>query len=353
LAAAFCGAPALARTQEAAQLQPGASRELLNEQPPGTICGSVADRSGAFVRGAAVKVAYDDASAGPEAVTDEDGRFCLADVSPGSFHLTVTLQGFATQTVTGILHSGEHYSAPPIVLEVAPASAEVHVSPSQEEIAQDEIKAQEKQRALGFIPNFYVSYVPNAAPLTPKQKFELAWKTTIDPVTFAINAGSAGLQQAANSPSAYGQGAQGYAKRYGASYADLVVGTFLGSAVLPSLLKQDPRYFYKGTGSKTSRVFYALANSVICKGDNGHWQPNYSGLAGSLAAGGLSNLYYPGRDNPVSWTFENFLIGIGTTAATNLLQEFVIRKVTPKLPKTEPVEAIVNKISAKFVGESD
>ena len=199
----LCSGPAaLGQPQEAAQVAAASADQPASAQrTAGSICGSVADRSGALVRGATVKVKQDDASPGREAVTDEDGRFCVTSVSPGSFHLTVTLPGFAPQTVSGILHSGERYSAPPIVLEVAPTSAEVHVSPSQEEIAQDEIKAQEKQRALGIIPNFYVSYVPNAAPLTSKQKFELAWKTAIDPVTFAINGGSAGLQQAANSPS--------------------------------------------------------------------------------------------------------------------------------------------------------
>src|SRR6202042_3601118 len=101
------------------------------------------------------------------------------------------------------------------------------------------------------------------------------------------------IQQADNSFSGYGQGAQGYGKRYGAAYADFVTGTFLGSAVLPSVLKQDPRYFYKGTGSTRSRVLYAMANAVICKGDNGHWQADYSGILGALAAGGISNLYYP------------------------------------------------------------
>jgi len=147
---------------------------------------------------------------------------------------------------------------------------------------------------------------------------------------------------------------EGFAKRYGASYADFVAGTFIGSAILPSLLKQDPRYFYKGTGSKSSRVLYAIANSVICKGDNGRWQPNYSSIGGSLAAGGLSNLYYTGKDrDAVSWTFQNALINIGATAATNLLQEFVIKKVTPKLPKHEPVENLVSKVAAKFVRESD
>ena len=115
----------------------------------------------------------------------------------------------------------------------------------------------------------------------------------MDPVTFAASGGFAGVEQADNGFSGYGQGAQGYAKRYGASYADSFIGTMVGGAILPSLLKQDPRYFYKGTGSKGSRIMYAMANAVICKGDNGHWQPDYSGILGSLAAGGISNLYYP------------------------------------------------------------
>ena len=353
LAALFSGAPGLARAQDAPQPQAEGAPERPNEQPPGTICGSVADRSGALVAGATVKLERDDSSAGSEAVTDTDGRFCLLHVSPGSFHLTVTLPGFTTQTVSGILHSGERYSTPAIVMEIAPASAEVRVTPSQVEIAQEEIKAEEKQRAFGVIPNFYVSYVPNAAPLTPRQKFELAWKTTVDPVTFGLNFGSAALLQATNTPSGYGQGAEGFAKRYGASYADTFAGTFIGSAILPSLLKQDPRYFYKGTGSKSSRVLYALANSVICKGDNGKWQPNYSSIGGSLAAGGLSNLYYSGSDRGVGWTFENALISIGATAATNLLQEFVIKRVTPKLPKHQPVDSVVGRVTSLLIHDGD
>src|SRR5580698_1183712 len=91
----------------------------------------------------------------------------------------------------------------------------------------------------------------------------------------------------------YGQGAQGYAKRFGASYTDGFVGTFLADAVLPSVLHQDPRYFYRGTGSIRSRALYAMASAVICKGDNGRWQPNYSNVLGNLAAAGISNAYYP------------------------------------------------------------
>jgi hypothetical protein len=191
---------------------------------------------------------------------------------------------------------------------------------------------------LGVIPNFYVSYVPGAVPLTTKQKFEIAWKTVIDPVTLVVLVGgAAGVEQAENHFSGYGQGAQGYAKRYGAGYADTITGTFIGGAILPSLLKQDPRYFYKGTGSTPSRILYAVANAVICKGDNGHWQTNYSNILGSLASGGISNIYYPAADrNGAGLTFENAAIGIGATAVTNLLQEFVIRKLTPKVPNRNP-----------------
>jgi hypothetical protein len=81
---------------------------------------------------------------------------------------------------------------------------------------------------------------------------------------------------------------------------------------------------------------YAIANSVICKGDNGKWQPNYSGLMGGLAAGGISNLYYPAKDRDAGLTFQNFAIGIGAAAAANVLQEFVVKRLTPNLPEHDP-----------------
>jgi hypothetical protein len=169
--------------------------------------------------------------------------------------------------------------------------------------------------------------------LSPKQKFELAWKTTVDPITFGLTGVIAGVEQATNAFGGYGQGAQGYAKRYAATYADSVASTFIGSAMLASIFKQDPRYFYKGSGSRRSRILYAIANSVICKGDNGHWQADYSSILGSLAAAGISNLYYSAKDrHDAALTFENTLIGIGSAAAANLLQEFVIRKLTHNAP---------------------
>jgi len=350
-----CAFPVLALSQSqqpSIVLAPGigtsTGRQSTDQQLAGSINGTVVDQTGAAVAGAQVTLAREaprddhsnDQSPSQHVVTGDDGQFSFANLVPGNFQITITAVGFAVQSSSGVLHSGETYTVPPIALALATAVTEVEVVVPPAEVAEDQIKAQEKQRILGFIPNFYVSYVPDAVSLTPKQKFELAWKTTIDPVNFLLVGATAGIQQAENYPSGFGQGAQGYGKRYGASFGDFLSGTFIGSAILPSLLKQDPRYFYKGVGTIRSRFLYAIANSVICKGDNKRWQPNYSGIIGNLAAGGISNLYYPSENrDAAAITFENTLIGIGTTAAANLVQEFLIRKFTPNLPKHDPAKS--------------
>jgi Carboxypeptidase regulatory-like domain len=310
--------------------------EQATQQLLGSVSGTVVDPSGAAVVGAKVTLSRAGQSVNQEAVSDSDGQFSIANVAAGVFQLTITAEGFATQTFSGAARPGEICVVPPIGMALAAENTAVQVTVPRVEVAEAEIKEQEKQRVLGVIPNFYVSYVHDAAPLTSSQKFELAWRTTVDPVTFVLTGAFAGLQQAQDDFGGYGQGAQGYGKRFGATYADLVTSTFIGSALLPSLLKQDPRYFYKGTGTARARALYAIVNAVICKGDNKHWQPNYSGIAGSIAAGGISNLYYPTKDRGADLTFENALIGIGQTAAANLLQEFVIRKLTPKASNPDP-----------------
>jgi len=311
------------------------SGELL----PGTISGTVVDQSGAVLTGARVKLtgARDNQSLRQELSADEGGHFSFVNVAPGPFEITITATGFATQTTTGILHSAENYIVPSTALAVSAARTNVEVSLTQTEVAEEQVKIEEKQRVLGIVPNFYVSYIPDAAPLTSKLKFELAARSVLDPVTLLMVGGAAGVEQAQNHFSGYGQGAEGYGKRFGANYADAVIGTFIGSAILPSILKQDPRYFYKGTGSTSSRFLYAIANAFICKGDNRRWQPNYSNMVGSLAAGAMSNLYYP-KQNRNGWglTFENAAIGLGAGALSNVLQEFVLKKLTPKVPKSDP-----------------
>ena len=309
------------------------------EPAPGSIHGIVVDPDGDVYEGATVELVQSrsDAPSHRSVKSDSGGEFNFAGVPAGAFNLTISSSGFAPQVLSGVLHPGENYNGQPIVLLATSATSEVRVTASTNEIAVEEIHQEEQQRVLGVIPNFYVSYVPNAPPLTVRQKFTLAWKSSIDPISVLASGVFAGIEQATNSFSGYGQGAQGYAKRFGANVSDNFIGTMIGGAILPSLLKQDPRYFYKGTGAIRSRVFYAIANSVVCKGDNGHWQTNYSGIAGGLAAGGISNLYYPaGNRSGLALSFENAAIGTAESAAQNLFQEFVVRKLTPRIPNYGP-----------------
>jgi hypothetical protein len=316
-------APADAPTPQAATPPDSAARF-------GTIRGTVVDQDGALVANA--KVVLEPAgSAFIESLSDSGGNFNFSRVPPGPFKLSFTAPGFAAQTASGALQPGEDHAMPPVRLVVG-TTVEVEVHETQEEVAEEQIHVEEKQRLFGVVPNFYVTYVPNAAPLDTRQKFQLGWKSLIDPVTFGLAGFFAGIEQANNTYSGYGQGAQGYGKRLGATYADFVTGTVIGSAILPALLKQDPRYFYKGTGTRKSRFFYAVANAVICKGDNGRWQPNYSNMLGTLAAGGISNAYYPASSRGVGLTFENALIGIAGSAGASVFQEFFSRRLTPHAP---------------------
>ncbi len=301
-----------------------------------SIHGVVTSADGAVYEGARVEVEVSGPGAPPAASqqTDSGGAFNFANLPTGTFRLTISSAGFVTQEIRGELHAGEAFDARTIVLPVTVAASSIVVSAgSQAEIAQQQLNLEEQQRVLGVFPNYYVSYDQDAIPLTMRQKYQLAWKTQIDPVTWAMTGAVAGFEQAENTFARYGQGLQGYAKRYGANYADGFFGTMIGGAVLPSVFKQDPRYFYKGTGSVRSRAMYAIANAVICKGDNGHWQPNYSGILGGIAAGGISNLYYPDTGHSgVELTFESTLIGTAEGAMQNLFQEFLVRRLTPKVP---------------------
>ncbi len=299
--------------------------------------GVVTSTDGAVYEGARVVVEISGSGAPPAATTqtDSNGTFSFANLSPGTFKLTVSSRGFVTQSISGVLQAGEDFDAHTIALPVVGATSVVRVSAeTQIEIAQEQLNIEETQRVLGVFPNYYVSYDPHAEPLTTRQKYQLAWKTSIDPVTWAMTGAVAGMEQASNTFEGYGQGAQGYGKRFGASYADALTATMIGGAILPSLFKQDPRYFYKGTGSIASRALYAIANSAICKGDNGHWQPNYSGILGGIVSGGISDLYYPASNRSgVEVTFSNALIGTAEGAFQNLAQEFIVRRLTPRLAK--------------------
>ena len=306
-----------------------------DQQLPGSISGTVVDPAGAVTVGAHVQLARDDQSAKQEILSGDNGQFSFANLPPGPFQITITAPGFATHVSSVVLGPGQAYILPEIMLALPTPVTEVRVSLSQVEVAEEQIKEQEKQRVLGFIPNFYVTYVPDAAPLSPKQKFELAWKSVSDPITIVGVGALAGIQQAADQYGGYGQGAAGYGRRFGATYGDVFIGTFIDSAVLTSLLKQDPRYFYRGTGTTRSRLLYALGNSVMCRGDNKRYQPNYSAILGSFATTGISFLYLPASDRSAELYFQNSLVRIATGSLAGIFQEFVVRKLTPRL-KTHP-----------------
>ena len=171
--------------------------------------------------------------------------------------------------------------------------------------AAEQLRLQEQQRILGVMPNFNTSNIADAAPLSPAQKFQLAARQSFDPFTFGAAALSAGISQMQNGFPEYHQGLPGYARRLGAAYADSFDSNMIGNALLPVLLKQDPRYFRKGSGRFATRLSYALLSTFMCKNDNGKWSPNYSNVLGNIAAGGLSNLYYPASNRGVALSFES------------------------------------------------
>lgn len=307
------------------------STERAQQERYGSVVGRLIDQTGDGIAGAEVQLKCEQDSRIWQVQSDEDGRFRFDNITPGRFQLLIAEEGFLAETVSSTLAPDENYLVPTITMHLATLETEIRVTPSAEELAEDEFKDLEQQHVLGFIPNLYVSYVPQAVPLTKKRKFELACKGTTDPVTFGAIGIIAGVGQATNRFSGFGQGTGGYAMRYGASYANSAAGLWIGGAVLPSILKQDPRYFYKGTGSKRSRFLYAISRPFVCKGDNQHWQPNYSSVLGDLAAGGISNLYIPERDHGgAHLTFENAGIALGTTVAIDVLQEFVLHRLMLK-----------------------
>jgi hypothetical protein len=262
----------------------------------------------------------------------DNGQFSFPGIAPGIYQLTVSAEGFETQTVSAAVHPGETYNAPRISMGLAPLVTTVKVTPPQAEVAQYQLQHEEKQLVLGFIPNYLVTYYPHTAPLTARQKFQLTFKTVFNPFTLGLTTAFVAGEQATGMYSGYGTEEKSFAKRFGAAYATLGVGAFVGDALLPSILKQDPRFYYKGSGSVPSRILYAITRSVICKGDNGHWEPDYSAVLGHFAAGGIANLYLPPQNrNGMGVTLENGLIGIGFDAVANILQEFVIPKLTPAL----------------------
>ena len=207
-----------------------------------------------------------------------------------------------------------------------------HVQPPQDEAekkkleqkaAEGELHQEEHQHLLGFLPYFNTVNGDTAPPLSPSQKFQLAFKRSITPLTFVGTGLLAGIGQADNNFPKYGQGAEGYGKRFGAQYADTFDGNMIGGAILPVILHQDPRYYRMGTGGLRKRFWYSLSTAVRSKGDDGKWQPGFSPILGSFAAGGIANLYYPPPNRGAGLTFERGSLVLAERALSQMFDEFL------------------------------
>ncbi len=299
--------------------------------------GTVSDASDAAVPGARVVLTAQDTGTERETTAGEDGSFAFVSTSPGTYIITVERDGFEPWRGPTTLTESDEAALVGVVLHTAALSTTLEVHASVREIAEAQMELEEKQRVLGVFPNFYASYAPDAEPLSQGQKFRLAWRFVNDPVALAIAGVTAGSEQRADAFHGYGGGSFGYAKRYGAAYADGLTSTMLGQALLPALFHQDPRYFVKGTGSVGSRVLYAVASMVICKGDNRRWQPNYSNVLGNFAAASVSNAYYPSANRGGGLVVQTAVMATAMGAVGGLFQEFVLHRMTPHVPDYESV----------------
>jgi hypothetical protein len=305
----------------------------VESQSSSSITGTVRDSRGLPLVGIEAWLSGQNNPIHAKGATDNNGVFTFTDLPAGVYQVKIVSAGrqpFASEPLA--VAAGTRHELPIVVMRMVTKATTINVNASSQEVVEAQVKQEEKQRLLGVLPNYYTSYIWNAAPMTPKLKFGMAFRTVTDPVSLLVVAGIAGAEQYHNTFPGYGQGAEGYAKRLGSTYADTVASRMLGSAVFPVLLHQDPRYFYRGSGTVRSRLAYAVISAVVTRGDNGLLQPNYSHILGSFAAAGISNLYKSPQDRQVGLTLRNGLIITAAAAGVNVMREFLFRNLTPGVP---------------------
>jgi hypothetical protein len=304
------------------------ARRPIPAEGSASVLGIVLDVSGASVSGAEVSLMREDGTGLHTMVSEADGGFNFTKIPAGSYLVIVNAKDFATFTSAEFAVAEQQiYEVPNVSLSVAAANMAVTVHPT-EFIAAEQIRAAEKQRLMGVIPNFYTSYTFDAAPLTAKQKFLFAVRGTFDPVSMVGVAFGAGIEQATNAYAGYGQGAAGYGKRFAAKFTDGRSSDFLTHAVFPSLLHQDPRYYYLGSGSVKARLAHAVGSAFFTRTDNGLTAPNYSYFLGDFGSAALSNLYYPRANRGAGLVFTNAAVGLAGRIGGNILREFSKRLTT-------------------------
>jgi hypothetical protein len=206
-------------------------------------------------------------------------------------------------------------------------------SQSKSEQEKEAQKKEQSERTFGIVPRFGTTDRMDAPPLTTGEKFHLFAKTTFDPVTVIIAAAQAGVSQADNQFAGYGQGAEGYGKRFGAAFGDQLSAGFFSNFLYPTIFKQDPRYFRRGHGGFGRRFVYSLLQQVVCHTDGGGRAFNASSVLGAFTSGGLSNIYYPADDRGFKLTMGRSGLAIAYASAGGLFSEFwpdIQRKLSRK-----------------------
>lgn len=298
----------------------------------GQITGTVTDSNGDVVSGATVVLQSVGGTDSLKLASDDNGFFDFKQLGPGTYRATISAPDFAEWTSADlVLDSGQYMLLPECKLRLQ-VTTTVNVGDRPDEIATEQLQVEEKQRVLGVIPNFYVVYEADPAPLTAKMKFHLAFKTSTDIVTVLGVGALASINQAGNTPN-YPQGWAGYGERFGAAAGDGFSDIMIGGAILPSILHQDPRYHYKGTGTDRSRILHAMSAPFVCRGDNGKSQPNFSSIGGDLSSSALSNLYYPASNRGTGLVFQGFFLTTGERVVSALVQEFVLGRLTARQPR--------------------
>ena len=316
---------------------PAAAQDISAPNPQlGAISGTVIDLNGDLVPGATATLEGSVPSEKQITTSNDSAAFEFRDIKLGvPYQVRVTANGFNEWDSPTIVLTPDRsiFFVTDVKLRLSGLESSVTVYASTRQVAVDQVHLEEQQRVLGSIPNFYTVYdSQNAVPLTTKLKFQLAMRVSVDPVTAMGVAFMAGVRQAKGTPN-YVHGAKGYGQRVGAEAAGGFSDIVIGGAILPSLLHQDPRYFYQGTGTARSRLGHALASPFVCRGDNGRLQPNYSSMGGDLASAALMNTYYPQSNRGAAMVFGRFATSIAQRSLSGVMQEFVLPRITRGVKK--------------------
>lgn len=278
-------------------------------------------------------------AAGPQAVSprQDTGRSSIADLPP-SVGTTLPIVGIEAgkettkpNALTSLvakkeegLKLAELPDAPvPKQESTTSAKQESPPAPKQETVGQmgkDALRSTAEVLAKRSV--FFPELATSRRPLRPVQKFELFADQSIAPSRILGSLGGAGISQAANTLPAFGQGAEGYAKRFGSSMATQASNHFFGTFVIPSLLHDDPRYFVKLHASLAGRFGYALSRLVVTRKDDGAETTNWPQILGPLLAESLADSYLPATEQTAGKTFRRYGVRLALTAVGNLAKEY-------------------------------